>query len=54
MTARKRGPKCGKCGGATYVRTFGSVPVQRITYCDGCGRTPTTCNCKTTYVGRHH
>ncbi len=51
--SRAKGPKCSMCGGATHVNTLGSAPVRRITYCDGCNKSPGSCTCKpTSYVGR--
>ncbi len=37
---------CSKCGGPTYVSTYGSAPVHRITYCEGCNKQPAHCTCR--------
>jgi hypothetical protein len=42
---REEGPPCKKCRGQTYVSTWGSSPVHRITYCKGCNKMPDQCRC---------
>lgn len=46
--SRKKGPACSKCGGPTYISTWGDAPVTSITYCEGCNKMPHECPCKKT------
>jgi hypothetical protein len=49
----RRGPKCRKCGRATYVNVQG-IKLRRLLVCSGCVLAPGSCTCKPVkYQARH-